>query len=272
LLKNNLIGLIIYEVNKDRESFRSISMIPGLQILIINWISDYFCDKLFITWQGYYPLPPIMNTINEYYNKRAKEYEQIYHRDDPQMQSELAKIKNLLLKSFRNKSVLEIASGTGYWTEAVANTAKNVTAVDFSTEMLAKAKEKNIKAEFINDNVYSLEKVKGNFNSGLANFWFSHISKFQINSFLNTFHKKLKPNSTIIMADNIYDEEFGGVLIEGTNDENTYKYRTLKDGTSYQIIKNYYNEEELNAIFKMYSLEIKIHFGKYYWWIKYKLN
>jgi len=30
LLKNNVIDVIIYEVNKDRESFRSISMIPGL--------------------------------------------------------------------------------------------------------------------------------------------------------------------------------------------------------------------------------------------------
>ena len=74
------------------------------------------------------------------------------------------------------------------------------------------------------------------------------------------------------MTDNIYNAEFGGELIDNANDENTYKNRTLKDGASYQIIKNYYNEEELNTIFRMYSSEIKIHFGKYYWWIKYKLN
>ena len=213
-----------------------------------------------------------MNSINEYYNKRAKEYEQIYHRDYPVMQSELAKIKDLLCNSFRNKSVLEVACGTGYWTKSVAQTAQSITAVDNSTEMLEVAKAKNIKTHFINDNAYTLNNVTDEFNAGLANFWFSHIPKDQINAFFTAFHKKLKPNSTIIMTDNIYDEEFGGKLIERANDENTYKNRTLEDGTSYQIIKNYYNEEELNTIFKMYSSEIKIHFGKYYWWIKYKLN
>ena len=213
-----------------------------------------------------------MNSINEYYNNRAKEYEQIYHRDDPLRQSELAKIKNLLRDSFKNKSVLEVACGTGYWTEAVAQTAKNITAVDYSVEMIQLAKTKEIKATIIHDNAFSLQNVSNIFNAGLANFWFSHVPKNQINSFLNTFHKRLKPNSTIIMADNIYNEEFGGELIKKANDENTYKNRTLKGGASYQIIKNYYNEEELNTIFRMYSSEIKIHFGKYYWWIKYKLN
>jgi ubiquinone/menaquinone biosynthesis C-methylase UbiE len=213
-----------------------------------------------------------MDNLEEYYNKRAKEYEQIYHRDDPLRQSELAKIKNLLRNSFRNKSVLEVACGTGYWTEAVTQSADNIIAIDNSEEMLEVAKAKNIKTPFINDNAYTLNNVTDEFNGGLANFWFSHIPKNQINAFLNTFHKKLRPNSTIIMTDNIYDEEFGGELIERENDENTYKNRTLKDGASYEVIKNYYSEKDLNTIFRMYSSEIKIHFGKYYWWIKYKLN
>ncbi|MBT8392657.1 MAG: class I SAM-dependent methyltransferase, partial [Ignavibacteria bacterium] len=91
-------------------------------------------------------------------------------------------------------------------------------------------------------------------------------------SFLNTFHNKLQSHSKIIMLDNIYNNEIGGELIKKENDENTYKNRTLSDGTSFQILKNYYNEEELNIIFKQYSSEIKTYFGKHYWWIKYKLN
>ena len=130
-----------------------------------------------------------MNSLNEYYSKRAKEYEQIYHRDDLVRQSEQAKIKNLLRNSFRNKSVLEIACGTGYWTKTVAQTAQSITAVDNSTEMLEVAKGKNIKAHFINDNAYTLNNVTDEFNAGLANFWFSHIPKDQINTFLTTIHK-----------------------------------------------------------------------------------
>ena len=100
--------------------------------MIFNWISDYFCNKLIITWQATYSLPPIMNSINEY-----------YHHDDPVRQGELAKIKNLLRNSFRNKSVLEAACGTGYWTKTVAQSANNISAVDNSVEMLEIAKAKN---------------------------------------------------------------------------------------------------------------------------------
>jgi hypothetical protein len=74
------------------------------------------------------------------------------------------------------------------------------------------------------------------------------------------------------MTDNVFNRDIGGELIKIHGDENTYKVRTLCDGTTYRILKNYYNEEELNDIFKKYSSEIKINFGKCYWWIKYKLN
>ena len=213
-----------------------------------------------------------MNNINEYYSKRAKEYEQIYFRDDPVRQSELAKIKNLIRNSFRNKSVLEIACGTGYWTKTVAQTANDITAVDNSVEMIQLAEAKEIKATFIIDDAFSLKNVGDIFNAGLANFWISHIHKSQINSFLDIFHKKLQTKSIIIMTDNVFNRDIGGELIKIHGDENTYKVRTLSDGTTYRILKNYYNEEELNIIFKKYSSEIKINFGKCYWWIKYKLN
>jgi ubiquinone/menaquinone biosynthesis C-methylase UbiE len=213
-----------------------------------------------------------MNNLNEYYSKRANDYEQIYHRNNPVRQSEQAKIKNLLRNSFGNKSVLEIACGTGYWTKAVAQTAQSITAVDNSTEMLEVAKAKNIKAHFINDNAYTLNNVNDEFNAGLANFWFSHIPKDQINIFLTTFHKKLLPGSTVIMAENILNKDIGGEYIKKDEDVNTYKLRTLNDGTTYQILKNYYNEEELLSIFKPLSSELKIHFGTCYWWIKYKIT
>jgi SAM-dependent methyltransferase len=213
-----------------------------------------------------------MNNINEYYCKRAKEYDHIYFRDDPVRQSELAKIKNLVRNSLRNKSVLEVACGTGYWTASAAQTAKRITAIDSSAEMLAIAKTKNIAANFIIDDAYLLEDVNDKFNAGMANFWLSHVPKSKIISFLNIFHNKLQPKSTVIMADNIYDSKIGGDLVGRDDDGNTYKIRTLNDGTTYQILKNYYKEDELNIIFTGFSSEIRIYFGECYWRIKYKLK
>lgn len=39
------------------------------------------------------------------------------------------------------------------------------------------------------------------------------------------------------MADNIYIKSIGGTLIYKENDPNTYKLRTLDNGTKYEIIK-----------------------------------
>src|SRR3954468_6957863 len=77
----------------------------------------------------------IMNeeaNLPEYYARRAKEYERIYHK--PERQEDLAKLKELLPRTFARERVLEIACGTGYWTEVLAGTASSVTATDINEE------------------------------------------------------------------------------------------------------------------------------------------
>ena len=208
--------------------------------------------------------------MDEYYSRRAKEYENIYYRDDPIRQDEQNQIKSELRRLFVGKSVLEVACGTGYWTESIAEVANEITGIDVSREVLEMAKSKNIPAKFIVGDAYHLEKIEGNFNAGCANFWFSHIEKDKIDQFLNGFHKRIGNNSSVFMADNVYVEGMGGELIRKENSFDTYKERKLSDGTEYEIVKNYYNENELKMIFQKYTKEIKIIIGKCFWWLFYK--
>ncbi len=210
--------------------------------------------------------------MKDYYSKRAREYEQIYYRDDPQRQNELEQIKNELGSCFQNETVLEAACGTGYWTEVISRVAKRTTAFDFSKEVLEVAKSKKLNAEFIVDNIYEMKNITGFFNSGCANFLFSHIPKNKINDFLNLFHSKLQHGSIIFMTDNIFIEGVGGNLLTKPGDENTYKRRVLSDGTAYEIIKNYYSEEELKEIFNRYSSDPEVTIGKCFWRVKYKID
>jgi ubiquinone/menaquinone biosynthesis C-methylase UbiE len=210
--------------------------------------------------------------MKEYYSRRAREYERIYYRDDPVRQQELEQIKNELLSLYKNKRVLEAACGTGYWTEAISNTAGVVVAFDFSSEVIEIAKSKNLNAQFIVDDAYSMKNIKGVFNAGCANFWFSHIRKDRIEEFLTVFHNKLEPGSVVFMADNILIEGVGGKLITKPGDENTYKIRKLSDDSSYEVLKNYFSIDELSDIFKNYSSNLEINFGKCFWRVKYKTN
>lgn len=93
--------------------------------------------------------------MKEYYSKRANEFEQSYYRADPTRQAELEEISNQIQQLFRGEDVLEIACGTGYWSERTAVTAKSNVGVDITEETLEIARSKNIKtATFKIGNAY----------------------------------------------------------------------------------------------------------------------
>ena len=210
-----------------------------------------------------------------YYSERAKEYEKVYFRDDDLRQQEQSILKSTLEKTFEGKEVLEVACGTGFWTQFVGRVANHITALDYSNEVLNIAKEKNIpqnKVLFCQGDAYQLDKVLGNFNGAMANFWFSHIPKSRTQEFLKQFNLRVGSGSTVFISDNMYIESIGGSLINKENDENTYKIRTLENGTQYEIIKNYYTQKELEDIFAPYSNNLKIHIGQCFWWLTYKIK
>ena len=62
--------------------------------------------------------------MKEYYAARAKEYDQIYAK--PERQTDLRLIEQWLPSRFEGARVLEVAAGTGYWTQFIAPVAASV--------------------------------------------------------------------------------------------------------------------------------------------------
>jgi len=214
-----------------------------------------------------------MDNLSEYYSKRAKEYEQIYHRDDPTRLNEQKKIEEAIKEAFQNCEVLEIACGTGYWTVFLSEVARGVTAIDNSDEVLTIARSKQYKkaVNFQKADAYQLPFGNISFDGGMANFWFSHVPKEKIQAFLDEFHRVLKNDSIVFMADNVYDEGIGGKLVQKEGDTNTYKIRTLEDGQEYEILKNYYTEAQIRDIFGRHDI-LDLFIGKCFWFVRYKVN
>lgn len=208
--------------------------------------------------------------MKEYYGKRAQEYEQVYLRDDPFRQLELTQMTHKMQQLFKARDVLEVACGTGYWTERIGPAVHSVTGIDITEETLDIARSKGIEnATILTGDAYQLNDVPGQFNAGLANFWFSHVPKSEIDVFLDSFHARLGSGAVVFMADNQNISGLGGTLIHKFGDSNTYKLRELNDGTKYEIVKNYYDEAELRAIFEPKVNELKIHMGQCFWWVHY---
>ena len=216
----------------------------------------------------------IRHDMQEYYNLRAAEYEEKYHRAEPARQREQEAIAGALRELFAGRTVLEVACGTGYWTEVAAGVAQRVVGVDGSKEMLAIARAKPFaegKVELVLGDAYALVEVPGTFTGGLANFWLSHVPRSRMAEFLAGFHAKLEAGAAVFMADDVYIPGVGGELVTPEGAEDTYKRRTLADGTSHLIIKNYYSKADLRELFTPFAADLRIHVGECHWWVAYTL-
>jgi RimJ/RimL family protein N-acetyltransferase len=215
------------------------------------------------------------DTMTEYYSLRAAEYEKIYNREDPVRQAEQQAITEAMRQTFKDKTVLEVACGTGYWTERYADVAKHVTATDLTVETLEIAMGKSIpNTDFQICDAYDLSGIAGeiDYDAACANFWFSHIPKARTREFLTGLHSKLSKGAVVFMADNVYVEGIGGSLVSHDGDSDTYKLRELDNGTTFEILKNYYSEFELQEIVDEYDDNLEIHIGECFWWVRYQVK
>jgi SAM-dependent methyltransferase len=212
--------------------------------------------------------------MKEYYSRRAQEYEQIYHRDDPSRQGELELLSRAMCDTLADLNVLEVACGTGFWTERVATSARRVVATDASEEMLQVASGKCLppNVHLARADAYDFSAVGSGFTGGLANFWFSHVPKDRLSEFLGGFHAALASRARIFLTDNCYEAGVGGDQVSIKGQADTYKRRYLSDGSEHLVLKNYYSQEELSGIFSQYSDDVRINVGTHYWWLAYSLR
>jgi len=80
-------------------------------------------------------------SLGDFYAERAFDSDAVYR--EPQHQADLARLRQLLPPLMAGKRVLEVAAGTGYWTQLLATTAAAITATDPNAEMIAIAAQRD---------------------------------------------------------------------------------------------------------------------------------
>jgi SAM-dependent methyltransferase len=213
----------------------------------------------------------LLNKLNEYYSARASEYEKIYLK--PERQADLKALKEFAASSFKGKNVLELACGTGYWTEVLSKTAESVLAVDSSAEVLKIAEAKN----YHNNNVlfqqadlYELSLNSSRFDSAFGGFIWSHIPLEKLSDFIDIVHKNITKESVVAFIDNLYVKGNSTPIFNTDGKGNTYQKRRLEDGSEYLVMKNYPSEKEIRYLLKDKSDDLEFINLNYFWGVKYK--
>ena len=211
--------------------------------------------------------------MESYYARRAAEYDRIYEK--PERQSDLAELKSTLSTHFKGLDVLEIACGTGYWTQYIAKSASSILATDFNLEMLNMAAKRDYSGcpvSFKVVNAYKLDGISARFEAAFAGFFWSHVPLSGRDSLISTFHSHLAENAQVVWIDGRYVEGSSTAIARLDSAGNTYQIRTLSDGSQHEVIKNYPSSDELLIEFGPYSHHMEIRLMKYFWLLSYDVK
>jgi demethylmenaquinone methyltransferase/2-methoxy-6-polyprenyl-1,4-benzoquinol methylase len=214
-----------------------------------------------------------MDALADYYAKRAPEYERIYTK--PERQEDLRALRSFVAPIFAGCDVLEVACGTGWWTEVLASTAHSVVATDINEEVLTIARTKSFprnNISFERSDAFHLDQVNGEFNAGLAVFWWSHLTRADLQRFLRSFHSRLKPRSTVVFIDNIYVEGSSTPISRRDNNGNTYQLRKFEDGSTTEVLKNFPTDAEISAALGDIPNGLRVDRCTHYWAAHYRIR
>jgi ubiquinone/menaquinone biosynthesis C-methylase UbiE len=189
-----------------------------------------------------------VNDLAGYYARRAAEYDAVY--DKPERQPDLARLRELTAGLVSGRRVLEIAAGTGYWTQVMSGAAASVTATDLSDETLAIARARSCgpaPVTFRIADAFTLDAVSGEFDAAFIGFFWSHISRGDVPRFLRGLAARLRPGARIVVIDNRYVHGSSTPITAVTAAGDTYQRRVLRDGRQYEILKNFPSRGQFGA-------------------------
>jgi SAM-dependent methyltransferase len=188
--------------------------------------------------------PPEMQT---YYAGRASYYDDVYLK--PERAADMDWLRQHLPARLAGRSILEVACGTGYWTQHLASVASRMIALDLTPEPLALAKSRAgvERVDFHQMDAYSLPAKFSGFDGAFAGLWFSHVPIGRRCEFLRGLHACLSADARIVLIDNSLVQTIEHPLVETDAEGNTYQQRPLRDGSTHRVLKNFPPEAELRA-------------------------
>lgn len=211
--------------------------------------------------------------LESYYAKRASEYETVY--DKPERQAELAWLRERIPQLFRGRTVLEVACGTGYWTQYIARDAKRVYACDINESVLEIAREKPIpagRATFFKADAVALEGVPAGCDAAFAGFWWSHVKKSELAVFVRNLAQRLQPGALVAVLDNTFAHGSSTPITRTDAEGNTYQRRRLASGEEFEVLKNFPSALELTQTIRPVAGEARLEALTYYWLLVFTLK
>lgn len=198
-----------------------------------------------------------------YYRARAPEYDEWFLRQgmcdlgpewNERWHAEVETVAAALDSFAPVGRVLELACGTGWWTQRLASHADELVSVDASPEAIEIARGRVLSARYIVADLFDWEPDE-HYDVVFFSFWLSHVPASRFEWFWSLLDRALAPAGRVFFIDNFRRKKLPE-LVELTNvrsflqrdgEKKGEVIRRLNDGREFRAVKIYYEPDELRG-------------------------
>jgi demethylmenaquinone methyltransferase/2-methoxy-6-polyprenyl-1,4-benzoquinol methylase len=190
-----------------------------------------------------------------YYRARAGEYDEWFLRTGrydrgvdhrTAWQAEVAVVEQSLREHIVGGEVLELACGTGLWTQLLAQLNRRVMAVDASPEVIEvnRARTHSDHVHYVLADLFSWTPPAAQFDAVFFGFWLSHVPADRFEAFWTMVRAALRPTARVFWIDSLL-EPSSTARDHGPLDHSGVVRRRLNDGREFRIVKIFYEPADL---------------------------
>lgn len=200
-------------------------------------------------------LDGLLSEQARYYRERAGEYDDWWLRRgrydrgaeaNARWFADAAVLEGALERSQIGGEVLELAGGTGLWTQRLAGLAGRLTVIDGSPEMLElnRARLDAPNVEYVLADIFSWEPEQA-YDACFFGFWLSHVPEQRFEPFWAKVWHALKPGGKVLFLDSARSDLASAADHILPDPGEQTMLRRLADGREFQIVKRFYEPHAL---------------------------
>lgn len=199
----------------------------------------------------------ILDQQKDYYRARAAEYDEWFLRQgrydrgaewNQQWFNEVEVVREALVAFAPTGHVLELAAGTGWWTQELLKHTNRLTAVDAVAETLVINRERvgENRVQYVQADLFAWQP-EPIYDVVFFSFWLSHVPPERFASFWAMVRSALRPGGRVFFVDSLRSETSTASNHQLPAPDEITQVRRLNDGQTFEIVKIFYDPTRLAA-------------------------
>lgn len=239
-----------------------------LLLVIVTWWRGSFAVERAAVSEGKKD-DEVLEEQLAYYQARAGEYDEWFLRRGRydrgveatrQWFSEVNTVEARLEQLGALGSCLELAAGTGLWTDKLVRRADALTVVDGSAEMLAACRQRvgeGTAISYVEADLFTWKSGE-QFDTVFFSFWLSHVPPERFGPFWQMVKGALRPGGRVFFLDSLHVETSTAADHVLPGREEITLERKLNDGRRYRIYKVYHDPPTLEEGMREQGFDLEV--------------